>query len=57
MKNIENIYLVVVHKFTSIICPNNHVKLSVKNKPQRAHRLSTKVTISVCQGDYVYVYV
>ena len=29
-------HLMVVYEFTSIIYPNNHVKLSVKNKPQRA---------------------
>ena len=48
---IEIIYLIVVYKFTSIIYPNNHVKLSVKNKPQRAHQLSTKATI------YIYIYI
>ena len=44
----RKIYLVIVYKFTSIICSNNHVKLSVKNKnkPQRAYQLSTKATIS-----------
>ena len=42
----------VVYKFTSIICPNNHVKLSVKNKLQRAHQLSTKATISATLFDF-----
>ena len=36
----------VKYKFTSIICQSNHAKTSTRNKPQRAHQLSTKVTIS-----------
>ena len=44
--NKKHLFNGCVYKFTSVMCPNNHGKLSVKNKPQRIHQLSTKATIS-----------
>ena len=43
----KDIYLEVAYNFTSIICPNNHLKLSIKNKKQ-----TTKGSSVVHQGDY-----